>query len=90
MGRHVSARSSPNSCLGPLEPASRKAGRDVRNLVSLEGATMTPPRNFVGIDVAKRQLDVALRPTDVTWDVPNDADGIANAITSIARDLTNQ
>ena len=32
---------------------------------------------FVGIDVAKAQLDIALRPTGERWAVPNDASGIA-------------
>jgi transposase len=32
---------------------------------------------FVGVDVAKAHLDVAVRPTDATWRVANDAPGIA-------------
>src|SRR4029434_3108856 len=32
---------------------------------------------FVGIDVAKAQLDIALRPSGERWAVPNDASGIA-------------
>ena len=32
---------------------------------------------FVGIDVAKAQLDMALRPTDERWAVANDDAGIA-------------
>ena len=32
---------------------------------------------FVGIDVAKAQLDIALRPAGERWAVPNDARGIA-------------
>ena len=31
---------------------------------------------FVGIDVAKAQLDIALRPTGERWAVPNDEPGI--------------
>ena len=31
---------------------------------------------YVGIDVAKAQLDVAVRPTDDRWVVPNDGAGI--------------
>jgi transposase len=30
---------------------------------------------FVGIDVAKAQLDIAIRPSGERWSVPNDADG---------------
>src|SRR5262245_33167125 len=32
---------------------------------------------FVGIDVAKAQLDIALRPVGERWAVPNDTSGIA-------------
>ena len=32
---------------------------------------------FVGIDVAKAQLDIALRPSGERWAVPNDASGVA-------------
>jgi transposase len=32
---------------------------------------------FVGLDVAKAQLDIALRPTGERWAVPNDEAGIA-------------
>ena len=31
---------------------------------------------FVGIDVAKAQLDIAVRPSGELWAVPNDADGV--------------
>lgn len=31
---------------------------------------------YVGIDVAKAQVDVAVRPTDDWWEMPNDAPGI--------------
>ena len=32
---------------------------------------------FVGIDVAKAQLDIALRPSGERWAVPNDTSGVA-------------
>jgi transposase len=35
---------------------------------------------FVGIDVSKTQLDVAVRPTDETFSVPNSADGIRELV----------
>jgi transposase len=35
---------------------------------------------FVGIDVAKAQLDVALRPTEDCWHVNHDASGIAGLV----------
>jgi transposase len=38
---------------------------------------MSDPQVFVGIDVSKAQLDVALRPTDDRWHVSNEESGIA-------------
>jgi transposase len=38
---------------------------------------MSAPQCFVGIDVAKAQLDIALRPTGERWAVANDEPGIA-------------
>ena len=38
---------------------------------------MTAQDTFVGIDVAKDHLDIAIRPGDTIWRVVNDADGIA-------------
>ena len=38
---------------------------------------MATPQLFVGVDVAKAQLDVALRPTGERWAVANDDAGIA-------------
>ena len=32
---------------------------------------------FIGIDVAKAQWDIALRPSGERWAVPNDASGVA-------------
>jgi transposase len=38
---------------------------------------MSTPQYFVGMDVAKAQLDIALRPTGDRWTVTNDATGLA-------------
>jgi hypothetical protein len=38
---------------------------------------MSATQCFVGIDVAKAQLDIALRPTGARWAVVNDDAGIA-------------
>lgn len=38
---------------------------------------MSPIALFVGIDVAKDTLDVAVRPTAETWQVPNDPTGLS-------------
>jgi transposase len=35
---------------------------------------------FVGIDVAKAQLDMALRPSGERWTVPNDASGVTTLV----------
>jgi transposase len=42
----------------------------------------TTPR-FVGIDVAKARLEVAVRPTDDQWNVPNDEGGISQLVTRL-------
>jgi transposase len=41
---------------------------------------MSNPQVFVGIDVSKAQLDVALRPTEDCWRVNNDEAGIASLV----------
>jgi transposase len=44
---------------------------------------MLSPQVFVGIDVAKAQLDMALRPTGTRWTVTNDDAGIAELVTRL-------
>lgn len=39
---------------------------------------------FIGIDVSKARLDVAVRPSGEQWAVANDEEGIANLVTRIA------
>ena len=41
---------------------------------------MTLPQVFVGIDVAKRQLDIATRPCDDVWPSANDEAGIKDLL----------
>jgi len=41
---------------------------------------MSDPQVFVGIDVSKAQLDVALRPTDDSWHVNHAESGIAGLV----------
>jgi transposase len=41
---------------------------------------MSDPQVFVGIDVSKARLDVALRPTDDCWHVGNHESGIAGLV----------
>ena len=38
---------------------------------------------FVGIDVAKSRLDVALHPSGATWTVPNSEAGIAGLVAQL-------
>ena len=44
---------------------------------------MTSENLYVGIDVSKRNLDVAVRPTHELWRACNDDDGIASLITRL-------
>jgi transposase len=44
---------------------------------------MTDESVFIGIDVAKAHLDVAVRPDGATWQVANDARGIADLVTRL-------
>jgi transposase len=40
---------------------------------------------YVGIDVSKDQLDIAVRPTGETWSMPNDASGITEVVQRVAQ-----
>src|SRR4029077_7530158 len=62
---------SPNNCTGH-KPASCKDGPP-------REAPMTPAPWFVGIDVSKAQLDIALRP-EGRFVVPNDETGGAHVV----------
>src|SRR6058998_1661995 len=44
--------------------------------VGQTGVRMSDVPCFVGIDVAKAQRDIALRPSGERWAVPNDANGV--------------
>ena len=44
---------------------------------------MSAPQVFVGIDVAKAHLDMALRPTGERWAVTNEAPGIAALVAQL-------
>jgi transposase len=41
---------------------------------------MSAPQLFVGVDVAKAQLDIAVRPTGERWTVANDDAGMATLV----------
>ena len=38
---------------------------------------------YVGIDVAKAQVDVAIRPTDDRWEVPHDETGVRQLVSRL-------
>ena len=40
---------------------------------------------YVGIDVSKDQLDIAVRPDGDTWSMPNDASGITEVVQRLAQ-----
>jgi len=44
---------------------------------------MSPQECYVGIDVSKRSLDIAVRPGDEHWTVANDEDGIDELVTRL-------
>src|SRR2546427_5137450 len=48
--------------------------------VGQTGVRMSDVPCFVGIDVAKAQLDIAIRPAGERWAVPNDTRGIASLV----------
>lgn len=45
---------------------------------------MTSKELFVGIDVSKASLDLAVRPGDETWTFPNDQEGISQLVERIS------
>src|SRR3989441_9812105 len=48
--------------------------------VGQTGVRMRDVPCFVGIDVAKAQLDIALRPSGERWAVPNEASGVMTLV----------
>src|SRR5438552_2720962 len=71
MGRRVrDLLHSPNSCLGHPEPASCKAGQR-------GDAMRASAAFFVGIDVSKQQLDIAVRPSGESWTVAHEEAGLS-------------
>ena len=45
---------------------------------------MNPEDGFVGVDVSKAYLDIAVRPTGDGWRVTNDDSGVAQAVDQLA------
>src|SRR5262249_60669929 len=69
----------PEQLPGPPEPASCKVGPEGSR------TTMSAGPWFVGIDVAKAQLDIAVRPSGERWQVPNDPEGCAALVERLGR-----
>ena len=55
---------SPNGCLGQQSPHLARMGQQ------FSGGVMEQKAIYVGMDVAKAQVDVAVRPTDERWEGP--------------------
>ena len=68
----------PEQLPGPIAPASCKEGPTFTQEVPMEGE----PR-FVGIDVSKAQVDVAVRPTGQRWVVSYDETGIKELVSQL-------
>jgi transposase len=44
---------------------------------------MSPPQRFVGIDIAKAHLDIAVRPTGTRWTVAHDEAGLSALVSQL-------
>src|SRR2546426_11338105 len=65
------------SAPGAARTVARAHGaRILQGRASIQEVPLVPSPLFVGIDVAKATLDIAVRPTAETWRAPNDAPGI--------------
>ena len=60
------------------KPASRKDGP-----VNSQEVLMEKEATYVGIDVAKAQVDVAVRPTDDRWEISHDQAGIRQLVSQL-------
>ena len=45
---------------------------------------MNAERPYVGIDVAKKHLDIAMQPDDKQWSVTNDEEGIDTLVSELS------
>jgi transposase len=72
---------SPNSCLD-FESVSGKVGT---NFILSEGdmADNLESSVYVGIDVSKASLDIAVRPSGEHWQVENNSEGIARLVAKL-------
>src|SRR5687767_4731372 len=77
LGRPAHPLTQPEQLPGPPSPYLQ--GRARVGSLSAEGG-MAAAEVFVGIDVSKAHLDVAVRPGGDTWRVPNTEGGIAGLL----------
>src|SRR5574341_2220633 len=68
-GSSCAASPKPAQSPGPRRPHRARTGH--------AGGMMNPTDLFIGIDVAKAQVDIAVRPTGETWMSPTDEAGLA-------------
>jgi transposase len=68
-GRHVHSRKRPHRCLEPCSPPLARPGHS--------GVLRSAPQLLVGVDVAKAQREIALRPTGERGAVANEDAGMA-------------
>ena len=66
-----------NECLGRVEPVS---GKREKEAAINEGGVWEISTAWVGIDVSKHRLDIAVRPSGAVWSVDNDDAGIRKLI----------
>ena len=76
LGRRILFRTEPEQLPGPTKPASGKDGPTVLKEVLMEQHDIRHDI-YVGIDVAKARVDVAIRPGGDRCEVSNDQAGIA-------------
>src|SRR3970282_187084 len=72
---------SSNSCLGYPSPHLTQGRATLEQIkITKEDYLLEVPLIFVGIDVCKAQLDVAIRPSEQTLSVTNDKAGIKTLV----------
>ena len=65
-GRRTLPQQSPNGCLGQRSPHFARPGQYYGAVNMQEEVT------YVGIDIAKERVDVAIRPSGRSWSLPYD------------------
>ena len=74
-GRRTISKQSPKQLPGLAKPVSRKDGPVTSRRFSWKQESI-----YVGVDVSKAQMDVAIRPSDDSWVVANDDSGLRQLV----------